>query len=1096
MFLEIKVRCRLVLAAALCFSFGFPLAAQVVGASLSGTVTDLSGAVVPNAKVVIQDVATGVSRTAITDKAGLYVAPNLLPGSYKLTISAAGFQTQVETGITLTVGAQQVLNVSMKVGQISQEVAVSAQESSVELASSGMDALVDSNTVRQLPLNGRSWTDLATLEPGVTLNADQQNGLSGGTAEGSRGFGTEMSLAGARPQWNNFRLDGVSLNDYSNTSGSVVGGNLGVDAIQEFSVLTSDFPAEYGLAAGGVINAITRSGTNEFHGAAYEFLRNSVLDARNYFDPVKIPPFRRNQFGADAGGPILHNKLFVFGDYEGIRQAESVTALELVPSADARAGLLCSVPSSTSCTPHTITVDPSAAAFLPFWPLPNQGLEAGANGDIGIWNVPQLSVVHENFFTTRGDYKVSDKDSFDAIYLNDRMPYEVPSTLNDTIVDFVTNRQVGTVAETHIFTPSLINSVRVGLFRQFTGNGQAPIALNPLAANTSLGTFPGQTAPNVIVTGLTTFKGGANFSTATQDFYTTYQEYDDAFWTHGAHSIKFGATVERIHDNRVNLPYDGQWTFGSLTNFLQNVPTSFQVGTSAQRVEFGFRQTLVGSYLQDDWRVRKNLTLNLGLRWEMITVPTEAQNKLVVLPTITSSTLRFGAPYYANSTTKDFEPRVGFSYSPWGDGKTAIRGGFGIFDVLPLPYEYVFRGSAVGPFSVAPADSSPPVGSFYNGIYPLLSNSLASEVYIDTPHRSYVMQYTLNIQRELPGRTTVTVGYVGSGGVHLPFRSDDVNMQLPEALTSAGYVWPYSGNAKQNRNYGGIPYMSFNESSNYEGLLTSVRKDITHGVEIQGSFTWQRASDDNSSTTDEEVFTNSSGPIPYFDLHRGYGPADFDIKRTLVLSGIWNVPTLKSGPKTVRGVGNGWETGIIYQAQDGIPFTPEFGEGSDPLGEKNTQPMDYPDSLKGTPGCSTLINRGNVTNYVKTQCFTLPTAPSQTFYNSYCDPTRGTYPQCFNLLGNAGRNTLVGPGLSNLTFSLYKNDKFKRINTQFRAEFFNVLNHANFNLPFTGFGDAVDTNIYTYSATTKAAALNPSAGLISSTTTTSRQIQFSLKVGW
>ncbi|MGH9643688.1 MAG: carboxypeptidase regulatory-like domain-containing protein, partial [Terriglobales bacterium] len=380
--------------------------AQVVGANLSGTVKDASGAVLPNVKVAIQNTDTGSTRTVTTDAAGLYVAPNLLPGKYTVTATAAGFQTYVQAGITLTVGAQQVLNINMAVGAVDKTVEVNGEPPAVELASSSLGAVVNSTTVRELPLNGRSWTDLATLQPGVTALNQVQNDYTISSQRAVRGYGDQMSISGGRPQWNNSRLDGVSINDYSNCGpGSVLGGNLGVDAIQEFSVLTSNYSAEYGRTAGGVINAITRSGTNQFHGGVYEFLRNSAMDARRYFDPSTIPPFRRNQFGADAGGPIIKDRLFVFADYEGIRQAKSVTSLDTVPSAAARNGQLCSAPSSPgACTPKTIVVNPTVSKFLPFWPLPDAGILASSNGDIGGWTFVAPQIVGENFFTTRVDY--------------------------------------------------------------------------------------------------------------------------------------------------------------------------------------------------------------------------------------------------------------------------------------------------------------------------------------------------------------------------------------------------------------------------------------------------------------------------------------------------------------------------------------------------------------------------------------------------------------------------------------------------------------------------------------------------------------------
>jgi len=312
--------------------------AQVSGATLTGTVKDSSGAVIPNAQVVIMDVATGVTRTVSPGGAGLYTAPNLLPGTYEVRITATGFSTAVQKGVILTVGEQQVLDFTMRVGQMSQTVEVTTEAPTVELTSSELGATVNSTTVRELPLNGRSWTDLAVLQPGVIAATTHA------AVDVNRGYGGQLSISGARPQQNNYRLDGISINDYSNGGpGSVLGQNLGVEAIQEFSVLTSNYSAEYGKTSGGVVNAISRSGTNQFHGSVYEFLRNSSLDANNFFDNsngVPKPPFRRNQFGVSGGGPIRKDHTFIFGDYEGIRQSEGTTESSGVPSANARLGIL------------------------------------------------------------------------------------------------------------------------------------------------------------------------------------------------------------------------------------------------------------------------------------------------------------------------------------------------------------------------------------------------------------------------------------------------------------------------------------------------------------------------------------------------------------------------------------------------------------------------------------------------------------------------------------------------------------------------------------------------------------------------------------
>src|ERR1700675_896237 len=378
-----------------CLITAFQMRAQVVGGTILGTIADQSGRVVPKATILIKNLANGITHSVTADAAGFYAAPNLLPGTYEVSASAAGFGATVRSDITLTVGAQQVLNFTLDIGRVTEQVQVTPEASAVELASSVIEDVVDSMTIRELPLNGRSWTDLATLQPGV-LAVQTQSPFNAGPNRGNRGFENEVAINGARPQQNNYRLHGISIEDSANGgSGSVLGGNLGVDAIEEFSVLTSNAPAEYGRTSGGVINAVTRSGSNQFHGTAYEFLRNSALDAPNFFDQGSAPPFKRNQFGADAGGPVQKDRTFLFADYEGFRQSLGVSTRTNVPPPAARAGQLCSNPDDPThlCTPHTVTVGPAVAKYLPFWGLPNGGLRPGSNGDIGIYTFVANQIV-------------------------------------------------------------------------------------------------------------------------------------------------------------------------------------------------------------------------------------------------------------------------------------------------------------------------------------------------------------------------------------------------------------------------------------------------------------------------------------------------------------------------------------------------------------------------------------------------------------------------------------------------------------------------------------------------------------------------------
>ena len=1076
------------------------LQAQVAGGTISGTVVDSSGRVLPNANVTISNVATGVTRSATTNEDGLYIAPNLLPGSYELKFTAPGFKSELRSGIALTVGATLTLDLTMQVGTATEKVEVTGEAPAVQLTTSDINAVVDATTVRELPLNGRSWTDLATLQPGV--NAIQtQPSFAQGTDRGNRGFGQQLTISGARPQQNNYRLDGVSLNDYANGApGSVLGGNLGVDAIQEFSVLTSNYSAEYGKTSGGVVNAITRSGTNAFHGSAYEFLRNSRLDARNFFDAGTIPPFKRNQFGGALGGPIVKNHTFFFADYEGIRQSKGITSVTTVPSAAARSGNLCSAPDTGTCTPNTITVDPAAQAYLTFYHLPQQPL-AGSDGDIGIFTFPGQQIVNENFFTTRVDHKFSDNDSLFGTYMFDRTPYSSPDGLNNVEFDTLTSRQIVAVEETHMFSPSLANSIRFGYNHEAVANNQSLKAINPDASRTDLGAggtaFAGRAAAQVLVGGLTDFTGGIGGSPTYFYHWNSFQLYDDAFLSKGTHSLRFGFVAERMALNVLaDTDPNGIWNFDTLPDFLTNNPSKFQGGIASTLSPRNVRQTIYGAYLQDDWRFRPNLTLNLGLRYEMATVPRETSGKLSNLPTLSSGTPHLGNPFFNNPTTKNFEPRVGFAWDPWRNGKTAVRGGVGLFDVLPLPYQFILLVTQATPFFSYTVVKNPGPGTFFSGLTSFPANKLRA-TYVDPPKRNYVAQWNLNVQQQLTPSLAGMVAYVGSRGVHQPFRVDEANLTIP-TKTSAGYVWPFdsSGNPLDpiNTNFGSVRGMFYNGHSYYNAFEGQLAKRLSHGLQMQGTFTWSKSMDTSSASVAGDSFGNSISSLDWFDLRLSRGLSDFNVGRTFVLNGTWEAPTPKSFSGPARWALGGWELGLIFTASDGVPFTPTWGTGSDPANTNSGDDWAFPNRLGG-PGCKTLTNPGNPNHYIKTECFSVPTAPDMAFWQANCDPTPPSvggpvaFPLCFNLRGNAGRNILIGPGLTELDFSIFKNNYIPRIserfNVQFRAEIFNILNHANFAPPTT----PNNTDIFDGTGT-----LSPVAGLLTRTTTTAREIQFAVKV--
>jgi hypothetical protein len=1099
--------------------------AQVAGAMLKGTVTDATGATVPKAQVAITDVATGIAHNVTTDASGTYSAANLRPGDYQVRVTATGFAVEVRSGITLTVGAQQVLDISLRVGQMSQVVEVAGEAPTVELASSEISAEITSATVRELPLNGRSWTSLATLQPGVS-QINTQPSFTVGADRGNRGFGAQISVSGSRPQMDNYRLDGVTMNGYSNAApGSVTGEKLGVDAVQEFSVITTNQGAEYGRTAGGIVNAITKSGTNQFHGTGYEFLRNSALDARNFFDDptTPIPPFRRNQFGASAGGPIIKDRTFVFGDYEGVRQYQGHSIVNTVPSNNARRGILTGGTVVTTPCPAgsqnlapgqaTVCVDDSAAKYLVFYPLPAPGTE---NGDTGTNTFVQNQIVHEDFFTVRVDHKFSEKDSIFGTIVWDRTPYTTPDGMNNVLLGDFTKDQMDIVEWTHAITPTFVNSARFGFNRQRADVDYGVSAINPAAADISLGANSGRTAAQVqgLGGGIPLMTGGVGANPIYFYRWNSFQYYDDAFFTRGKHSIKFGGSVERMQLNATGLSNpNGVFIFKGLESFLTNNPSKFNSGIGSTLHSRGYRQTLFGIYLQDDWRIRSNLTLNLGLRYETVTVEKEAGGQTSVLYNPTDAAAHCGilitgcgalGPMYQNPTRRDFQPRVGFAWDPFHNGKTAVRGGFGIFDNLPLIYQFTGMEILAAPFFEIGSINKPGTGTFYTGASPLLGLTSFRGAYIENKMpRNYVMQWNLNIQQQITSSVTAFLGYVGNHGVHMPLRIDDYDIVLP-TLTSAGYLWPNPIGSGEvlNPNFGSIRGMFYSGSSIFHAFEAGVTKKMTHGLQLQGAFTWSKSIDDSSGTGYADQFSNSMSSLVHFDNRLLRAVSDFNIGRTLVINGIWQVPTAKSPNPIVGGLVNGWQVQSIFKVSDGIPFTPTFGTGADPLGLNSSDDWDYPDRLGGS-GCNSLVNPGNPVHYVKTQCFSVPSAPNMAYWTANCDPfppsmqpssgppVAAVFPQCFNLRGNSGRNILTAPGLINMDFAVFKNNHIRRIsetfNIQFRAEMFNILNRANFAPPVL----PDQTDIFNGDGN-----LNDSAGQLKSTVTDAREIQFGIKFVW
>src|SRR5579872_2568734 len=557
------VKLTVILGLLLVFAAPARISAQMVGATISGTVVDATGAVVPNVKIVIKNTSTGSVANAATNGVGVFNAPNLPPGTYEFTASATGFSSLVRDRVTLTVGQELVLNLTLQVGNTTQQIEVSTEAPTVDLANATVGGVVTQTTVEALPLNGRSWSDLAILAPGVHTVGNQPAISS--TDRTKRGMGLELSISGGRPQQNNYLLDGVNINNYTNAGpGSLLGGNLGTDAVGEFTVLTTNYSAEYGRTSGGVISAITKTGTNQFHGSAYEFLRNKSLDAANFIDNSNgnpKPQFRRNQFGGSIGGPIRKDKTFFFADYEGVRQELGTTVVATVPTqadVDTRIAALQQVNPS-------FVADPSALLYLKtFWPASSTGKFAFAGNQI----------TTENFVIGRVDHNFSEKDRIFGTYLYDNSHQTEPDEMNNKLISNQSKRQTFALEWSHAFNTQLLNSFRLGFNRDNTASPAGAKAINPAAADPQFGFDPGVSVGALqFGDGFTPFSGGIIVASPFEFRWNSFQFYENLYLTKGIHSMKFGANAERIQDNFFGADTPGgSFQFNSLSDFLANSP--------------------------------------------------------------------------------------------------------------------------------------------------------------------------------------------------------------------------------------------------------------------------------------------------------------------------------------------------------------------------------------------------------------------------------------------------------------------------------------------------------------------------------------------
>jgi hypothetical protein len=1085
MIINIKPSRSLFLASFLLLSLP-TVVAQVSTGTIAGTVKDGTGAVAAGATVTITNTATGIVTQSTTSSTGFYSAPNLQTGPYTVSITAEGFSEEIAQGIQLNVGAEQETNFTLKIGAVSEKVVVSTTPPNIDLVSSTTMPVVNERTIVELPLNGRDWTQLANLQPGVAA-VRTQPAVAVTNQRANRGIGNQLTVGGARPQQNNYRVDGISINDYSNGGpGGVIGSNLGVDAIQEFSVVTSNASADYGKSGGGVINAVTRAGTSQLHGSAYEFFRNSALDARNEFDaPGQIAEFRRNQFGASAGGPILKGRTFIFGDYEGLRQYQGANTSSIVPSAAARSGSLCVASGGNPCASHTqVPVNAAVAPYLTFYPLPS--IDPGPNSDTGSFLFNDPFTTHENYFTIRGDDRISDKDSLTGTYFYDNGNLVSPDNFNVRITGNLAKRQLATIGESHVFNANLLNSAKFGYSRVVSDAPTTLSAINSAAADTSLGFVPGLPVGLINIGGIANFQGGLH---ATGEFLfhlNSYQFYDDVYLTRGKHALKMGFAFERPQNNQLGTSNpNGQYIFSSLQTFFTNNPTSFNAPLAQGVSPRDLRQSVYGGYIQDNYRFSSNLTLNLGVRYEPVTVPTETANRLANLRNLTDTSPHLGSPYFQNASFKNIAPRVGFAWDPFGKGTTSVRAGYGIYDAQQLNYLYEGLSIFTAPYLELGNNAAPGIGSFPKGGYPSLSAANLRYAYApNISSRSYVQQYSMNVQQQLPYDLVLQVGYAGSRGTHLPYRVDDVNTVQPTVSNGSYLFFGPNGSAspsaaaltaaKLNPNIGQISAVFMTGYSHYNSLQTSLTKSFTHHTQFQISYTWSKSMDDGSSSTFGDTFANSVSSLPLWAPDRRRGISDFNVPQNLVLNYLIELPNLRKDVPVASVLLNGWQWAGIYQYSKGEPFTPLIS--GDPLNLHSNDVFAFPDRLTGT-GCSgnpvkgvSHLNR----QYVNVNCFAFPAF----------NPVTG-----LTHLGTAGRNSILGPSLIDFDTSLIKNTRIPKISEsfiiQFRAELFNVANHVNYATP-----PKSGTQLFNGSG----AALATGGVLVGPTASSSRQAQFALKV--
>jgi carboxypeptidase family protein len=991
-------------------------------ATIQGSVTDQSGAIVSGAKVTLRNQATGFERIVQTDSDGNYQAAALPPGVYSVEAQAQGFGALSVKDLTLEVSRIVVQNFQLKVGNVDSVLTVTADTQNVETSTITVGQVINQKTVQEIPLNGRHFVDLGLLIPGSVT--PPQNGFLTAPLRGQGSFA--FNTAGNREDTVNFMINGINLNDMVQNQ---ITFQPSINTVQEFKVDNSTYSAEYGRNSGAIVNIATRSGTNEFHGEAFEFLRNDALDARNFFDARK-PPFKRNQFGGNLGGPIFKDRTFFFFSYEGLRQ---------------RQGLTLNGNTLTDAQRASVT-NPTVLKLLDF--IPKATRVDVVNGvAIGRFQGSDTAPVDLDQWTGDVSHNLGANDRLHGYYAIQRDKRGEPILQGNTLPGFgdtrESRRQIFTLNETHTFTPSLVNEARFGFNRiriTFTPNTQ----LNPADFNINEGVTAPIGLPQISITGFNFNIGGpAGFPQGRSD--TTAVLSDTLSYLRGAHSFRFGGEFRRFYNNNFTLD-PGTFTFADTTvgntvitrgvdNFINGNANSFSVTLGDRSSAIG--TGALGFFAQDSFKALPNLTFELGLRYDWNMTPSERFDRFVVFDPQTVSLAQVGAgrDLIHEQNAKNFQPRLGFAWDPFKDGKTSVRAAYAI--LVDQPVTNLVTPTSSNPPLATPLNFTGPI-RFDNAIIVAGNAGLAPASVDSDFDNSYVQSWNLNIQREITPSLGVTAGYFGSKGTHLRI-SRNINQPLngvrPFARLSTGS--PISPNAQVLN----ITEISNVGNSNYNALWITANKRLSLGLQFNASYTYSKSIDYNSLNSQGVVVQNS------YDIRNDRGLSDFDARHRFVINALYELPL--KGSRLV----DGWQLGTIVQLQSGNPVNLVTNNNTF-TGVNNTL---RPDLV----GPIVILEDPN--RWFDTSAFVAPTVPTTHF-------------------GSLGRNVVIGPGFQNVDFSVLKNTNISEsLRVQFRTEIFDLFNHANFGQP----GRVVGSQTFGQITNTRFATGDSGS---------SRQLQFALKL--